>query len=143
MTEIYEWLNAAEEIAPTPTTPDATREDWARHYAALGLAAHAAFRDQLPRIPIGPRDPASAGSMPELGYLSHIASAATAAVCGLLTTQADLPEVIWNFTPEQGALNGEYIDYLAETLAWLGINPAKVYPWFDAGDFEVAAKVEG
>lgn len=139
MPEIYEWLNVAEDLAPTPTEPEAPREDWARHFAALALAAHAAFRDQLPRIPTGPREPGR-GSMPELGYLMHIASGAKAAAVALLTPADEVSALIWDLTPEQGSLNGEDVDWLADTVAKLGINPAHLYPWYAEADFaEVVA----
>lgn len=135
MTDIREWLNAAEKLAPPPADKNASRKDWARHYAALALAAHAAFRDQLPTIPRNPEP----GSRPELGYLSLIATSSTAAAVALLV-KPKVARKLWNLTPELGALNGEYVDWLAERLAELGINPVDLYPWFSPGDFEVVPR---
>lgn len=136
MTEIYDWLNMAETIAPAPTERAGHREDWARHFAALGLAAHAAFRDQMPTIP---RNPVM-GSRPELGPLILLAVSATAAACALLTPAEQVADKLWNLTPELGALNGEYEYWLAKTLASLGVNPADLYPWFNSADFEVVPR---
>lgn len=138
MTEIHVWINAAYLVAPAPETKDAPREDWARYYIAQALGAHAAIRDQLPTIPSNPER----GSRPEIGLLSLLATASTTAAIALLwdLSPDGVSRQIWELTPELGALNGEYVDWLAEQSAALGINPAQLYPWFDAADFEVAAR---
>jgi len=125
-------LNNAERLAPTPDSRDATVEDWIRSYAALGLAAHAAFRATLPSLrPGGVR-----GSRPDLGYLITIAVSSTAAAVALDTPREAVTQELWALTPEAGALNGEYIDWLTDTLDRLGINPADLDPGFDAADFK-------
>lgn len=125
-TKIFEPFTAAEKVAPEPGGPDASRTDWARHYAAFGLAAHAAFRIALKTN----RD-----SGPELGMLTAIGTSSLAAAVALLTAPDEAAELIWNLTPEAGALNGEYVDWLAETLDLLGVNPADIEPHFSSADF--------
>jgi hypothetical protein len=137
-----DYLNAANRLAPEPETrAAATPEAWVRHYAALALAAHAAFRSTLPGL--GPGAVPVTG--PDLGYLMGIATSALAAVCALTLGPAMAARRIWDLTPELGSLNGQEVDWLAELLADLGINPADLYPWFDADDFPVAgsAPAEG
>jgi hypothetical protein len=119
-------FEVAERLAPQPDNRFAAEREWYRYFAARGLAAHAAFRAAL-----------SAGSAgADLGYLAEIGMLATSAALLL-----DVPEgehrsaLLWDFTPEAGALNGEYVDHLASNLDDVGINPAEIYPWFEAADF--------
>lgn len=130
-------FDAAHRLAPTPDTPEeATRANWIRHYAALAVAAHVAFRAALRTIGPNPEP----GSRPDLGYLIAIAVASTAAAAAL-ADPGNAPELIYNLTPEAGALNGEDLDWLDETLVAYGINPADIDPDLDPADFaaEVAA----
>jgi hypothetical protein len=131
-TDPIDMLNNAERLAPTPDSRDATVEDWIRSYAALALAAHAAFQGALP--PSGSK--VAPGSRPDLGYLISIAVSSTAAAVALDTPREAVTEELWALTPEAGALNGEYIDWLTDTLDRLGINPADLDPAFEAADFK-------
>lgn len=129
---------AAERLTPDPKTrDDATVEYWIRKYAALGLAAHTAFRDALDTLEPKPEP----GSRPDLGHLSAIATSATAAAVALTghivgATGTAIDGELWDLTPELGALNGEYYDWLTETLDAMGINPADIDHHLDATDFE-------
>ena len=75
------------------------------------------------------------GSRPDIGYLMQTAVAATAAACAATWGGNQLAAELWDLTPEAGALNGEYVDWLAEQCDTCGINPADLYPWFTAADF--------
>lgn len=124
-------FHAAERLAPEPKRrEDATRQDWIRVHAANALAAYTAFRDALRTIPDKPEP----GSRPDLGHLMLIATSATAATAGLVFDRLSARR-LWDLTPEAGALNGEYIDFLAEVLDTHGINPADIDPEFNAADF--------
>lgn len=122
MTEPYDLLNRALELAPVPGE-DGTARDWVRHYAAEAMAASAAFRLLM-----------DTGRGEELGYLSLLGNAAMSAAVALDLPPEIAANVIWELTPEAGALNGEWVDHLADMLASLGINPADLYPWFEAAD---------
>jgi hypothetical protein len=125
-------LAAAERLAPEPRRRDhATTGTWALHFAGQALAAYATFRDALHTLPRN----AERDSRPDLGYLVGVAVAATAAACAPTTPPEKVGLRIWNLTPEAGALNGEYVDWLAETLDRLGVNPADIDTAFSAGDF--------
>ncbi len=124
----------AEQVAPEPVNRDAATVDgWARHYAALALAAHAAFRDACDSLPRNPEP----GSRPDIGYLALIGNTATAAAVAILSPGEgqDVAETLWDFTPELGSLNGESVDWLATTLDARGVNPADLYRWYEAADF--------
>lgn len=129
-------LNRAEELAPVPETRgDATRDTWVRHYAAQSLAAFAGFY-QASTDARG----AEPGSRPDLGYLiSHAVSAFTAAFA-LDTADSDLPGKLWDLTPEAGALNGEWEEWLTDTLDRLGVNPADIDGRYRAGDFRTPSR---
>lgn len=123
---------AAERLAPVPYDRDkATHEAWLRHYVALGLAAHVAFVDALP--PLGSKP--EPGSCPDLGYLVTIATSATAAAVALDTPAESVAEELWELTPEAGALNGEWEEWLTDRADDLGINPADIDHRLDAADF--------
>lgn len=125
---------AAERLAPLPETrEEATTEVWLKHYAALAMAAHAAFRDAIS----GPRQ---TEPRPELGYLMEIATSATAAAVALSTPVSGAPGLIWDLAPELGALNGEYVDWLAILLDNLGINPADIERHYEAADFNSVSR---
>jgi hypothetical protein len=132
-------FDAAERLAPQPETrEEATTEAWLRHYAAQAMAAHAAFRDALP--PMWPSPDME--SRPELGYLVTIGVASTTAAIALSTRPADVAGLIWDLTPEAGALNGEYVDWLADLLDHHGINPADIERHYNAADFNSVSRRE-
>ncbi len=115
---------AAERLAPLPDSREnATIFAWTRHYAGLALAAHAAFYD------------ASETPGPELGWLMTLAVSATAAARAVSSPLAGVGQELWDLTPELGALNGEYEEWLVETLDNLGVNPADIDPRYNADDF--------
>ncbi len=118
-------------LAPQPEQ-DGTVQDWIRHLAAEALAAHTVFRSMLPRISSTPVP----GSRPELGYIIGLAVASTSAAVALTTPTDKVARKLWNLTPEAGALNGEYLDWLVSTLDRLGINPADIDPAYSAADFQ-------
>lgn len=124
---------AAERLAPAPSKPaDSTPEAWIRHFAATGLAAHVAFRAALPTL----KPDSEPGSRPELGYLVGMAVYATSAAAALSAdSPAEAAELIYNLTPEAGALNGEWEDWLDETLAAHGINAADIDPDLNPSDY--------
>lgn len=130
MTQPTDFLNRAEELAPTPEDGEDPRE-WVRHFAAQAMAAYAAFRISERVEPAGPH----------LGYLALLGTAAMAASVSLEAPNETAARVIWELTPEAGALNGEWIDHLADTLEAHDINPADLYPWFEAKDFTAPARL--
>ena len=130
-TKIYDAFAAADKVAPQPDR-GATGQVWGRHYAALALAAHTAFRVSLPTIGSNPEP----GSRPDLGLICAVATSSTAAAVALLSPPLVAPDLIWNLTPEAGALNGEYVDWLAERCDQFGINPAALYRWYSGADFD-------
>jgi len=124
-------FTAAERLAPVPATREqAATDSWVRHYAALALAAGAVFDDAVRTIPAG----AAPGSRPDLGYLATLANAAIAAAYAFQHVE-DYAPGLWDLTPEAGALNGEWVDWLTDTLDRYGINPADIDPRFVATDF--------
>ncbi len=126
---------AAHRLAPLPTTRDeATQTVWVRHYTALAMAAHTAFRDAIAVRSTGPR--------PELGYLMYIANSAAAAAVALIEVSGGAPHRIWDLTPELGSLNGECVDWLAHMLDLCGVNPADIEPLYNAGDFTSPSQPE-
>jgi hypothetical protein len=130
---------AAERLAPGPTSRDeATTEGWSRHFAALGLAACVAFYDALPLLGSKPLP----GSRPELGYFAMVSASATAATVALTAAREDVTGLIWDLTPEAGALNGEWVEWLTETLDRLGVNPADIDHRLAAADFASTSRAE-
>ncbi|GAA4439560.1 hypothetical protein [Phytohabitans houttuyneae] len=121
----------AERVAPRPDSRDVPASDWARHHAALALAAHGVAREAVAGLPPNP----GKGSRPDLGYLTALAVSSTAAAAALLGDPAEISKLLWELTPEAGNLNGEDVDWLADNLDGLGVNPADLYRWFDAADF--------
>ncbi|MFG2046162.1 hypothetical protein ACGFIW_01860 [Micromonospora sp. NPDC048935] len=130
-------FNAAHRLAPPPATRDAaTRDAWVRHYAADALAAYATFRDAIRTV-----TPTTAGgSRPDLGYLTLAATAATAAAAALTDRTDYAPELIWDLTPELGALNGEWEDWLVDVLVRRGVNPGHIDPAYNPADFAEAVQ---
>lgn len=122
-------LAIAERLAPVPATREqATTDAWVRHYAAQALAAWTVFHREVDSLPPNPGE----GSRPDLGYLSALGVAATSAAHAL---DGGTPGDLWDLTPEAGALNGEWEEWLADTLDAHGINPADIDPRYNAGDF--------
>lgn len=129
-------INTALRIAPAPAErSDATRHAWVRHYAAQALACWATFRAEIRNLPRNPEP----GSRPDLGYLALAATSSTTAAVALMGA-LDAPTLIWDLTPEAGALNGEYEDWLTDVLVRYGINPGDIDPDLDPADF--AAEVQ-
>lgn len=122
-------LNRAEELAPVPVTKEqATKEAWVRHFCAQALAAYAGAHHLLCTS-----SPKERGE--QYGALVLMAHASTSAALGLDTPSEDLPHRLWRFTPEAGALNGEWEEWLADTLDRFGVNPADVDDRYNAADF--------
>lgn len=134
-----DFLADAERLAPEPNSRAVLdgRDKWARHFAAQALAAHSEFRVAIRTV----NKQTAPGSRPDLGHLMAIATASTAAAVALTVPAEHVAGKIWDLTPEAGALNGEYIDWLAETLDRLGVNPADLHPWFDGADFTTPARI--
>jgi hypothetical protein len=134
VTTIHPSFEVAERLAPVPYDPgQSTRDAWIRHFAALGLAAHVAFRAALGRLSDGPKE----DWRPDLGYLAEIGVAATAAAAALVAdSPEEAPSLIYSLTPEAGALNGEWMDWLYDVLEARGINPAHIDPNLNATDFD-------
>jgi hypothetical protein len=128
-------LNRAAELAPTPTSRGhATRGAWIRHYAAQALAANVTLRHTIHDLPANPQP----GSRPDIGYLAALANAATAAAAALTAASPDparAARLIYDLSPDAGALNGEWDDWLNETLVVYGINPADIDPDLSRDDF--------
>lgn len=132
----HDLLNLAENLAPTPYQRDqVSTEAWLRHYIALALAAHTAFRDGMGAALR--EDPVS---RPDLGYIVTIATAATAAAIALDTPPDTVAWRLWKLTPEAGSLNGEYLRWLTDRADQLGINPADLDHRLEPGDFSSASR---
>lgn len=130
-------FNAAHRLAPKPESREtATVEQWVRYHAATALAAYADFDEALKTLPRNPER----GSRPDIGYLVMIGSSATAAALALVAPAGNVAGHLWDLSPDAGALNGEYVDWLTTTLDGLGINPADIDPEFNAADFRSASQ---
>lgn len=122
----------AERLAPVPATREqATYAAWIRHHAAVGLAAFTEFQ----RAMFARLDNPTAEPAPHLGYLTALGVAAMHAAVALAGDRSDTPERLWDLTPEAGALNGEWEDWLVKVLDQIGINPADINPDYNAADF--------
>jgi hypothetical protein len=121
------YLNRAEDVAPCPTEETADTIQWTRHWAAVGLASFTAIRKSI-------HGGTEHHHAKEVGYLSLLGTAAMTAVVGL-TEPTEAAKLLWNLTPECGALNGEYEEYLTELLARYGVNPADIDPDLVHDDF--------
>ncbi len=130
-------FTAAHRLAPVPGE-HATTDDWVRHYAAQALAAWTVF-DRETRFLIGHP---TQGDRPEIGYLSMLGVAATSAAVALTAPKGLAPRLLWELTPEMGALNGEWEEWVTETLDRLGVNPADINDEYVAGDFRSPSRRE-
>ncbi len=130
-------LNRAAEVAPQPAEKDGpdVRQAWARYFAAIALAADSAVR-MMVSDRFGMTAEERSGKHPELGYLAMLAHGATSAAVPLLTDPAEHLELLWSLTPEAGALNGEWSEWLTERCVELGVNPAELDPFLQASDFD-------
>jgi hypothetical protein len=106
-------------LAPQPATRDAGLDEWQRHYAAVALAAWSEFRT-------------TSGEGPLLALAGGLALSAAAA---LEPPRNHTARLLWDLTPEAGALNGEWEEWLAETLDRLGVNPADIHRDLEPGDW--------
>jgi hypothetical protein len=130
-----DFLNRAHEIAPTPDE-NGTRDDWKRCFAAQALAAFAAFYQVTHEVKTG-------DDRPEIGYLALIGHTSVSAVLGLDAPADQLPTLLWEYTPEGGALNGEWEQYICYVLDRLGINPADLDERYDARHFTSPSRKAG
>jgi len=130
-------FNAAHRLAPCPATREdaATKHEWVRHYAAQALAAHAVLNAECRDLPPNPVP----GSRPNIGYLAMLAQSSMAAALAFLGP-LDAPTRLWDLTPELGALNGEWEEWLTDVLVRYGVNPAHIDPAYDAADFAGAVQ---
>src|ERR1700753_1461032 len=94
-------FTAADLLAPVPDEYG-TVEDWMRHHAATARAACTMFRLQHDHDP---------GLMAPLGVASLHAAVALSSV-----HRGPLAQELYDLTPEAGALNGEWEEWLTETL---------------------------
>jgi hypothetical protein len=122
-----DYLNRAHELAPTPGETG-RREDWIRHYAAQALAAFAGFYQVTHEVRHG-------DSRPEIGYLALLGHTSVAAALGLNASPGDLPNLLWQFSPDGDAMNGEWESYIVGILDRAGINPADIDDRYTASDF--------
>jgi hypothetical protein len=85
-------------------------------------------------------------SRPDLGWLVTLAATSTTAAVALYGLhEVEAPHVVarkvWALTPEAGALNGEWEDWLFEKADQLGINPADLNRHLDPLDFRSALSI--
>ncbi len=129
-------FHVAERLAPVPGETG-TRDDWVRYHAAQALAAWTVF-DRDVRFFVGH---STQGSRPEIGYLSALGVASTHAAVALDNPDGP-PRELWALTPEAGALNGEWEEYVVERLDELGVNPADINGEYIAADFNSPSRAE-
>lgn len=128
-------LAVAARLAPVPATrKEATTDAWVRHYAALSLAAFTVLDREGGNLQPHPAE----GSRPDLGYLVGLGVAAMAAAFALHAGRA--PQSLWDHTPEAGALNGEWEEWVTGVLDELGVNPADINPEYNSGDFRSSVR---
>lgn len=133
-------LAVAERLAPVPATrEEATCDAWVRHHAAQGLAAFAAFNGEIRGL-ISHQERLS---RPELGYLVGLGVASMHAAYALCASALDRPGRLWDLTPEAGALNGEWEEWLAAICDRFGVNPADINPQYNAADFKSPPRAVG
>ncbi|MET0415812.1 MAG: hypothetical protein ABW022_07305 [Actinoplanes sp.] len=120
-------FSTAYRLAPVPAV-DGTTEDWVRHHAAQSFAAWAQFRLDA-RRPAGDRNV-------DLGLLASLGVASLHAAIALSSIhRGPIPQELYDLTPEAGALNGEWEEWLTDTLDRLGVNPADINNEYVAAAF--------
>lgn len=127
-------MNLATRLAPVPESADAPVAEWIRHHAASGLAAHVAFQSEL-KAP-----------SPTLGLLAKISVYAAHAIALLVEEtdgEGDVSRLLYDLTPEAGALNGEWVEFLTDALDKYGINPADIDPDLNPADFKAPPSTVG
>jgi hypothetical protein len=128
---IIDPFNAADRLAPVPETRnEATKDAWVRCYAAQALAALAVLNTECRNLPPNPVP----GSRPDIGYLGLLAQSSMAAAVAFLGP-LDAPSLLWDLSPEMGALNGEWEEWLVDVLVRYGVNPGRIDPAYNADDF--------
>ena len=128
----HDAFTAAARLAPLPTDRyTATTADWIRYYAAQALAAFSTFHTEVAEL----TPSTEPGSRPDIGYLAVLGHTSVAAAVALETPTAFAATLLWDLTPEQGALNGEWEEWVADALERHGVNPAAIDPRYRAGDF--------
>jgi hypothetical protein len=123
----------AERLAPVPAE-NGIVDDWVRHHAAQSFAAWAQFRidAQLP----------AASRSADLGLLAMLGVASLHAAVALSSIhRGPIQQELYDLTPEAGALNGEWEEWLTDTLDGLGINPADINDEYVAGDFRSPSRL--
>lgn len=130
-------FDIASHLAPIPDE-HGTVDDWVRHHAAQALAAWTVF-DREVRFYVGHP---TQGDHPEIGYLSMLGVASTHAAVALSSVhRGPIATELYDLTPEMGALNGEWEEWLTDRLDALGINPADINDEYIAGDFRSPSRV--
>lgn len=128
----------AEKLAPVPAArEEATTDAWVRHYAAQSFAAFAEFTRAIPAT-LG----RAAGDRPDVSVLIGLAVASMSAAYAIAHPGSWLPRGLWDLTPEAGALNGEWEEWLVDTLDRYGINPADINPAYNSADFNSPTQAE-
>jgi hypothetical protein len=130
-------FEVAETLAPLPER-DAAADQWARHYLALSFAAYASLYRNVRDLPPNPER----GSRPDIGHLAILGHTALSVAVALTHTEDSAGPAIWDLTPEAGAFNGEWEEWLVEQLDLYGINPADINPAYEAGDFRSPSRAE-
>lgn len=129
-------FEVAHRLAPVPNE-SGTTEDWIRFHAAQALAAWTVFDRDVKHLLGHPTQ----GGRPEIGYLAGLGVASThAAVTPACPDET--PAILWQLTPEAGALNGELEGWIVDMLDRLGINPADINDQYVAADFRCPTRVE-
>lgn len=129
-------FSAANRLAPRPSTREdaAAKHAWVRHYAAQALAAHATLQAVAGSAASGTRK-----SRPDIGYLALLGQTSVAAAVAFLGP-IDAPTQLWDLTPELGALNGEWEEWLTSVLVRHGVNPGHIDPAYNPADFAEAVQ---
>lgn len=123
----------AERLAPVPAE-NGTVDDWVRYHAAQSFAAWAQFR-------IDERQPVADRSA-DLGLLAMLGTASLHAAVALSSIhRGPVPQELYDLTPEAGAMNGEWEEWLTDRLDSLGINPADIHPEYVAADFRSPSRM--
>lgn len=124
-------FKVAARLAPVPSE-SGTVEDWVRHHTAHALAAWTVFDRETKFLHGHPTH----GGRPEIGYLAALGVASTHAAVALSSVhRGPIATELYDLTPEAGALNGEWEEWLTDALDRLGINPADINDEYVASDF--------